>query len=80
MVGGIAVSVGTLRVAGMGAREAARLRAGFAARLEALLSERGVPGHWAEGVPPLRLAAREAGRPERLGAALAEAMFEVRRG
>lgn len=80
MVGSIAVSVGTLHVAGMGARDAARLQAAFAARLEALLGERGVPGHWADGVPPLRLEPRAFALPERLGAALAEAMFEVPHG
>ena len=77
MVGAISISVGTLHVAGMGARDAARLQAAFTTRLGALLGERGVPAHWQTGLPPLHLPPRAFARPERLGAALAEAMFEV---
>lgn len=82
MVGATAirVSVGTLSVAGMGARDAARLQAAFTHRLGALLGERGVPAHWPAGIPPLRLPPRAFTLPERLGTALAEAMFEVPHG
>lgn len=80
MVGAIALSVGTLHVAGMGARDAARMQAAFTQHLATLLGERGVPPHWQAGLPPLRLPARAFARPERLGTALAEAMFEVPHG
>lgn len=78
--GAIRVSVGTLSVGGMGQRDAARLQAAFTQRLGSLLGERGVPAHWQGGLPTLRLPDRAFALPERLGAALAEAMFEAPHG
>jgi hypothetical protein len=80
MVGAVTLSVGTLHVAGMGLRDAARLKAAFADRLGALLGERGVPPHWQTGLPKLHLPPRAFTRPDRLGTAMAEAMFKVPHG
>lgn len=76
MVGPVRLSIGALRVGGLGPRDAARLGAALEARLAVLLRERGVPPHWPGGIAPLRVAARDRRDPERLGAAIAEALWE----
>jgi hypothetical protein len=75
--GSITVSVGILHVAGMGRRDGALLQSAFTQRLGSLLAAQGVPPHWQGGLPPLRLPDRAFTRPDRLGVALADAMFEA---